>query len=79
MAVFSQWQGFGSGRGFYRYARRHLRGAFPCLPERGQFNRLMRHHAGAVVACFRHLVRLLHAQRCAYALDGTAAVTRDAQ
>jgi hypothetical protein len=29
LAIFSQWQGFGSARGFYRHARRHLRGAFP--------------------------------------------------
>ncbi|MFZ0254050.1 MAG: transposase [Gammaproteobacteria bacterium] len=80
LAVFGQWQGFGSERGFYRYARRHLRGAFPSLPDRTQFNRLMRQHAAAVVACFLHIVQRLEAQRCAYeALDGTAAVTRDAK
>ena len=29
LAIFGQWQGCGSERGFYRYARRHLRTAFP--------------------------------------------------
>lgn len=58
-----------------------MRGAFPGLPDRAQFNRLVRQHAGAVGACFfLHLVELLEAQRCAYeALDATAAVTRDAK
>ena len=32
LAMFGQWQGFGSERGFYRYAQRHLRAAFPQLP-----------------------------------------------
>jgi DDE family transposase len=51
LALFSQWQPFGSERGFYRYAQRHLRGTFPTLPDRGQFNRLLRQHEDAVVAC----------------------------
>src|ERR671927_522596 len=34
LAIFGQWQGFGSERGFYRYARHHLRAAFPTLPAR---------------------------------------------
>ena len=34
LALFAQWQGFGSERGFYRYAQRHLRTAFPALPTR---------------------------------------------
>ena len=36
LAIFGQWQGFGSERGFYRYARRRLRSAFPRLPTRAQ-------------------------------------------
>ena len=32
LAMFGQWQGFGSERGFYRFAQRHLRTAFPPLP-----------------------------------------------
>jgi hypothetical protein len=42
LALFGQWQGFGSERGFYRYAQRHLRTAFPSLPTREQFNRQVR-------------------------------------
>jgi hypothetical protein len=80
LALFGQWQHFTSERDFYRYAQRHLQGAFPTLPDRAQFNRLLRQHSGAVVACFLHLVQLLEAQRCAYeALDATAAVTRAAK
>jgi hypothetical protein len=80
LALFGQWQGFGSERGFYRYAQRHLRAAFPQLPTREQFNRQMRQHHEALVAFFRHLVQLLVAQRCAYeALDNAGVPTRDAK
>lgn len=80
LAIFGQWQPFGSERGFYRYAQHHLRGAFPTLPARSQFNRLLRRHGDAVVECFLYLVALLQAQRCAFeALDTTAAPTRDAK
>ena len=56
LAIFGQWQRFGSERGFYRYAERHLRSAFPKLPHRSQFNRLLRRHRDAIVAFFLHLV-----------------------
>lgn len=80
LAVCGQWQAFGSERGFYRYAQGHWRGAFPTLPARTQFNRLVRHHHGAVVSCVLHLVQLLQAQRCAYEVIDTLAVpTRDAK
>jgi Transposase DDE domain len=80
LALFGQWQGFGSERGFYRYAQRHLRGAFPQLPTREQFNRQVRQQQQALVAFFLHLVRLLAAQRCAYeALDSSGVPTRDAK
>ncbi len=80
LALFGQWCHFTSERDFYRYARRHLRDALPSLPDRAQFNRLTRRYAEAVVACFLDLVKFLDAQQCAYeALDGTAAVTRDAK
>jgi hypothetical protein len=42
LAVFSQWEHFPSERAFYRYAERHLRPYFPTLPDRTQFNRLLR-------------------------------------
>ena len=80
LAIFGQWQGFGSERGFYRYAQRHLRAAFPSLPTREQFNRHMRHHHDALVACGLHLVQLLAAQCCPYeALDSSGVPTRDAK
>jgi hypothetical protein len=34
LAIFSRWSRFSSERDFYRYAMRHLRGAFPTLPHR---------------------------------------------
>ena len=52
LAIYGQWQGFGSERGFYRYAQRHLRAAFPQLPTREQFNRQVRQHYAALVAFF---------------------------
>lgn len=75
-----QWQPFASERAFYRYVQRHWRGAFPTLPDRTQFNRLVRRHHGALVACFCSLVEVLNAQRCAFELlDATPAPTRDAK
>ena len=80
MALCGQWQGFGSERGFYRYAQRHLRAAFPQLPTREQYNRQVRRQHAAPVAFFLYLVHLLAAQRCAYeALDSSGVPTRDAQ
>jgi hypothetical protein len=80
LAMFGQGQTFGSERGFYRYAQRHLRAAFPSLPTREQFNRQVRQHHAALVAFGLHLVRLLAAQRCAYeALDSSGVPTRDAK
>jgi hypothetical protein len=80
LALFGQWQSFGSERGFYRYAQRHLRAAFPSLPTREQFNRQVRQQYAALVAVFLHLARLLAAQHCAYeALDSSGVPTRDAK
>jgi len=80
LALFGQWQGFGSERGFYRYAQRHLRAAFPALPAREQYNRQVRRQHAALVAFFLYLVRLLAAQGCIYeALDSTGVPTRDAK
>lgn len=80
LAIFSQWRQFQSERAFYRYAARHLRSAFPTLPTRSQYNRLVRHHGGEITAFFLHLVDLLEADRAPYeALDGTAVVIRNAK
>jgi len=80
LALFGQWVQFPSERAFYRYAQHHLQAAFPDLPDRSQFNRLMRTHRDAITAFGLYLVRLLHSQACVYeVLDSTAAVTRDAK
>ena len=80
LALFGQWNHFPSERGFYRYANKHLRPAFPTLPYRGQFNRLMRRHYEAIVAFFHFLVASLQAQETPYqALDSTGIPTRDAK
>ena len=78
LAIFSQWTRFGSERSFYRYARQHLRAAFPTLPVRAHFNRLLRRHCDAVVAFSLHLVDLMGARNCPYeALDGSGVTTRN--
>ena len=80
LAIAGQWECFGSERGFYRYAQRHLRGAFPGLPDRSQFNRLMRRAEDDIAASFRRLAEVLRGSADIFeALDGTAASTRDAK
>jgi hypothetical protein len=80
LAVFGQWVQFPSERAFYRYAEQHLRAAFPQLPDRAQFNRLLRGHRDAITTFGLHLVELMKGQECPYeVLDSTAAVTRDAK
>src|SRR5262252_8273541 len=81
LALFGQWQGFGSERGcFSRYAPRHLRAAFPSLPTREQYHRQVRQQQAVLVAFFLSLVRLLGAQRCAdEALESSGVPTRDAK
>jgi hypothetical protein len=80
LALLGQWDVFPSERAFYRYANHHLRAAFPTLPDRAQFNRLVRRHEGALVAFFLSLVSRLQAPSCLYeVLDATAVPTRDAK
>jgi len=80
LAVFGQWARFESERAFYRYARRRLRHLFPGLPDRAQFNRLMRDCRELIMVFCLHLVSLLKAQQCAYeALDSSGVPTRDAK
>ena len=80
LAIFGQWTRFESERAFYRYADRHLRTAFPTLPHRSQFNRLVRHHREGIVSFFLFLVDLLAARRCIYeALDCAAVPVRDSK
>jgi hypothetical protein len=80
LAVCGQWIQFSSERAFYRYAEHHLRAAFPQLPDRAQFNRLLREHRDAITCFGLYLVACMRAQAClSEVLDSTAAVTRDAK
>ena len=47
LALFGQWAQFPSERAFYRFAQRHLKAAFPTLPDHSQFVR--QEHACAQV------------------------------
>jgi hypothetical protein len=58
LAVFGQWYRFRTQRDFYRFAEQRLRAAFPTLPRRTQYNRLLRRPQDAIVAFFLHLVAL---------------------
>lgn len=80
LALFGQWACFQSERGFYGWAQRHLRPAFPTLPTRAQLNRQVRHHWRAIMAFSLHLSEELGERQAAYqALDSTALVCRDAK
>ncbi len=48
LAIFARWSRFVSERDFYRYADSRLRQAFPTLPDRSQFNRLVRYHLSLI-------------------------------
>lgn len=80
LLVFSQWRRFASGRDFYRYAQRALRGCFPRLPDRSQFVRQAQHCADLLTACQRHLAQQLGAEQAPYqVLDLTPVPVRDAK
>ena len=74
LAVFAQWSRFRNQRDFYRFARQKLRSAFPSLPDRSQFNRLMRGHCDAIVAFFLCLVDLLDGRKVPYEILDTSGV-----
>ena len=80
LAIFARWDRFGSERDFYRYARSCLSDAFPTLPDRSQFNRLVRSHIGLIEDLILHLVALLGVRERLYeALDSSAMPVRDAK
>lgn len=74
LAVFSQWSRFRNQRDFYRFADQKLRAAFPTLPDRSQYNRLVRNQRDAVVAFLLHLVELLEARQVPYEILDTTGV-----
>jgi hypothetical protein len=80
LAIFARWARFGSERDFYRYASTRLNEAFPTLPDRSQFNRLVRHTLSLIEEIALHLAEVMKAQRCPYqALDSSAMLVRDAK
>lgn len=83
LAIFARWSRFANERDFYRYASGPLiRDAFPTLPERSQFNRLVRSHVGLIEALCMHLALIMPDARKsgAYeALDTSAMPVRDAK
>jgi hypothetical protein len=80
LAIFARWSRFSSERDFYRYASSSLRDAFPALPDRSQFNRLVRHNLGLIEEVALHLAEVMETQRCSYqALDSSAMPVRDAK
>jgi hypothetical protein len=79
---FARWGRFSSERDFYRYAQNRLRGAFPTLPDRSQFNRLVRSYVGLIEEAALHLAPPMPSMRgaAAYeALDASAMPVRDAK
>lgn len=66
LSVFARWSRFASERDFYRYAEGHLRGAFPTLPDRSQFNRLVRFHADAIEEIALHLGQIVEDDQFPY-------------
>ena len=80
LAIFARWSRFSSERDFYRYATDHLTEAFPTLPERSQFNRLVRACTQLIEKMALHLAEVLEARQCPYeALDSSAMPVRDAK
>src|SRR5215210_9538160 len=63
LAIFARWSRFSSKRDFYRYARTSLCNAFPTLPDRSQFNRMVRYHTELIEAFVVHLLAVLDARR----------------
>ncbi len=82
LAIFARFSRFASERDFYRYASGHLRDAFPTLPERSQFNRLVRSNVELIEALAMHLAVMpdTRSRTSSYeALDSSAMPVRDAK
>ena len=78
LVVFSQWYWFRSQRDFYAWARKHLIGYFPQLPDRSQYNRLVRAQRDAITAFSLFFVEQMDGQQTPYEmLDTTGVPTRN--
>jgi len=80
LAIFARWSRFSGERDFYRYASGNLRGAFPTLPDRSQFNRSVRFYTELIEEMALHLAEAMEARERPYeALDSSAMPVRDAK
>src|SRR5262245_25543143 len=78
LALMAQWKQFVSERAFVRYALKHLRQAFPSLPNRSQLNRLIRDAHDRIVVVGQGLVTLLGSAEQPYeVLDGMGVAVRN--
>jgi len=74
LAIFGQWYRFRGQRDFYRFAKKKLRSAFPTLPDRSQYNRLVRNYHDDIVAFFLYLVEVLEARQVLHEILDTTGV-----
>lgn len=74
LALFEQFWHFRSERAFYEYAQKHLKGYFPSLPARTQFNRLVRHHWETIVAFWQYLVDQMEVQKVTFEVLDTVPI-----
>jgi hypothetical protein len=75
--IFGQWDRFSSERCFWRFAQMQLRGMFPDLCHRTQFNRATRRLTPVTAAFFHHLAEVLGSRECLYeVVDRFGVVTR---
>ncbi len=74
LSVFSQWYKFRSQRDFYGWAQSHLKPAFPHLPDRGEYNRLVRKQRQVAEDFFLYLVQALVARQSPYEVLDTSGV-----
>ncbi|PLS86318.1 MAG: transposase [Actinobacteria bacterium] len=80
LVIFARFSRFASERDFYRYAKSNLQDAFPTLPDRSQFNRLVRSQVDLIEEVALHLAALMGAKSRPYqALDSSAMPVRDAK
>lgn len=71
LGMAAQWKQFPSERAFVRYALRHLRSAFPGLPDRSQLNRLICSAHDSLVTVMLGVAHQLGSAQAAYeVLDG---------
>ena len=78
LALFGQWARFPSERAFYRFALRHLKPAFPNLPDHSQFVRQEQMCAQLVeqIACLLAEQRSKQDEECYQILDATGVPVR---